>query len=226
VKRFFDVIVSAASLALLGPPMLVIAVAIRLDSPGPAVFRQIRVGRGGRPFQLLKFRSMRSPPATGDLLITVANDGRITRIGAFLRRSKLDELPQLFNVLRGEMSLVGPRPEVPKYVATYPKDLRELVLSVRPGITAEASLRFRDESVLLSNVTDPESEYMHQILPRKLELYARYVREQTLTGDIRIILRTLLVPLGQIRGARADRRFRKLRRLGRDAVSDPRNDRG
>lgn len=193
MKRFFDVIFSAAGLTLLAPVMLLIALAVRLESRGTALFRQTRVGQGGRPFQLLKFRSMQDLPAGSGPLITVANDRRITRMGRFLRRTKLDELPQLFNVLTGQMSLVGPRPEVPEYVAKYPTDLREMVLSVRPGITDLASIEFRNESESLAKVPDPESVYVQQMLPRKLELYARYVREHTLLGDVRIILRTVLV---------------------------------
>lgn len=191
-KRLFDVVVALISLALLAPLMLLIAVAVRLDSPGPALFRQVRVGRHGREFRLLKFRSMVSDPAARGPLVTAAGDLRITRVGAVLRSSKLDELPQLLNVLRGEMSLVGPRPEVPRYVAAYPRGTRELVLSVRPGITDEASIEFRDESELLAAAPDPEARYIGEILPRKLEIYSRYAREHSFFGDLRIIWRTAL----------------------------------
>jgi len=188
-KRLFDVVAAAIALVLLSPLMLVILVAIRIDSPGPALFRQVRVARGGRPFEMLKFRSMRAD--AGGALITTARDSRITRVGAFARRSKLDELPQLFNVLKGDMSLVGPRPEVPRYVALYPPELRDLVLSVRPGITDEASIEFRNESELLGAAQDPEYCYITEILPRKLELYAEYARHHSLAGDLRIIARTV-----------------------------------
>jgi len=190
-KRVFDVLVSASALLILAPLMLVVMLAVRLDSAGPAIFRQTRVARGGRLFEMLKFRSMSGvqPPAAP--LLTVAGDARITRLGAFLRRSKLDELPQLVNVLKGDMSLVGPRPEVPRYVALYPPRLRDLILSVRPGITDEASIEFSNEGDLLAGGVDPEKQYVEEILPRKLEIYARYAREHTFARDLRILLRTL-----------------------------------
>lgn len=190
-KRLFDALLSALALLILSPLMLAVAVAVRVDSPGPAIFSQTRVGRGGRPFGMLKFRSMVTTQAPGAPLLTVAADTRVTRVGALLRGSKLDELPQLVNVLRGDMSFVGPRPEVPRYVALYPPQLRDLVLSVRPGITDEASIEFRDESDLLADAADPEKRYVEEILPRKLELYARYAREHSLRGDLRILWRTV-----------------------------------
>jgi len=192
-KRAFDILVSAVALLILSPAFLLIALIIRLDSPGPAIFRQVRVARGGAPFRMLKFRTMRADTAVAGPLITVAGDSRITRFGRLLRSSKLDELPQLINVLRGDMSLVGPRPEVPKYVAMYPAELRDIVLSVRPGITDEASIEFHDESALLAGATDAEAAYIEQIMPRKLALYARYARHRTFFGDLRIVLRTLRV---------------------------------
>jgi lipopolysaccharide/colanic/teichoic acid biosynthesis glycosyltransferase len=190
-KRLFDVLLSALALLILSPLMLAVAVAVRVDSPGPAIFRQTRVGRGGRPFGMLKFRSMATAQAPGAPLLTVANDVRVTRVGALLRGSKLDELPQLVNVLRGDMSFVGPRPEVPRYVALYPSQLRDLILSVRPGITDEASIEFRNESDLLAGAPDPEARYLEEILPRKLEIYARYAGERSFGGDLRILLRTV-----------------------------------
>jgi lipopolysaccharide/colanic/teichoic acid biosynthesis glycosyltransferase len=189
-KRAFDLVASAAGLLLLWPVMAVIALAVRLDSPGPALFRQVRVGRAGREFELLKFRSMVSGRSAKGPLVTASGDARITRVGGWLRSSKLDELPQLINVLRGDMSLVGPRPEVPRYVAMYPGHLRDVVLSVRPGITDEASIEFRDESDILGAAADPEATYVRQILPRKLEIYERYVRDHSLGGDLRILWRT------------------------------------
>lgn len=191
LKRLFDVVLSALALLMLFPLMLVLALAVRLDSAGPAVFRQTRVARGGRPFQMLKFRSMIAATPCDGLLITAADDSRITRVGALLRRSKLDELPQLVNVLKGDMSFVGPRPEVPRYVALYPPHLRDLILSVRPGITDEASIEFSDESALLAGAADPERRYIDEILPRKLQIYADYARQHSLVGDIVILLRTM-----------------------------------
>jgi lipopolysaccharide/colanic/teichoic acid biosynthesis glycosyltransferase len=191
VKRAFDVLMSAAALLLLSPLLLGIALAVRLDSPGPALFRQQRIGRNERPFEILKFRTMRgAAPGHAGHEITVAGDARITRVGALLRRSKLDELPQLLNVLRGQMSLVGPRPEVPRYVRLYPDDARAEVLSVRPGITDEAAIEFRDEGELLARAADPERAYVEEILPRKIQLYRRYVRGRTFAGDLGILLRT------------------------------------
>ena len=191
MKRVFDLLMSAAALLLLSPLLLCIALAVRLDSPGPALFRQQRVGRNEIPFEVLKFRTMYSAaPGHAGHEITVAGDARITRVGALLRRSKLDELPQLLNVLRGQMSLVGPRPEVPRYVRLYPDDARVEVLSVRPGITDEAAIEFRDEGELLARAADPERAYVEEILPRKIQLYRRYVRRRTFAGDLGILLRT------------------------------------
>ncbi len=189
-KRAFDLFFATAGLIVLSPFLLVIAAWVRADSRGPALFRQERVGRHGRPFTMLKFRTMRTEPAASGRLLTLSNDTRITRAGRFLRRTKLDELPQLLNVVRGEMSLVGPRPEVARYVALYPPTTRTTVLSVRPGITDDAALAFRDESALLGS-TDAEEVYVSTILPRKLELYERYVAEQSLRNDLRLILRTI-----------------------------------
>ena len=191
-KRFFDVVSASCGVLLLTPLLLLIAFAVRLDSSGPAIFRQTRVGRHGRAFELFKFRSMRSTSESVGPLITSKGDVRITRVGALLRATKLDELPQLWNVMRGDMSLVGPRPEVPRYVALYPANMRDLVLSVRPGITDQAAIEFRNESELLAAAADPEVYYVTQILPRKLELYAQYAQRHSVVGDIRIILRTIL----------------------------------
>jgi len=195
LKRLTDLLASSIGLLLTTPLLAVIAVCIRLDSAGPAFFRQERVGRNGRPFRIHKFRTMRQ--VTGPSL-TVGRDPRITRVGAFLRRYKLDELPQLLDVLRGDMSLVGPRPELPRYVALYPPEVRSVVLSVRPGITDEASIEFSRESELLAGSADPEGTYRDEILPRKLELYVRYVRSRSFVGDLRILARTL----GKIAGHR------------------------
>ena len=190
-KRLFDLCCAAAGLVLLVPVLAAVALWVVWDSPGPAFFRQQRVGRAGRLFHIVKFRTMHPRAETAGPPLTVGADGRITRAGHWLRRTKIDELPQLFNVLLGHMSLVGPRPEVPRYVALYPDDLRTLVLSVRPGITDRASIEFRDESTLLGQSSDPERTYVEQILPIKLQYGADYARSHTLRGDLAIILRTL-----------------------------------
>ena len=190
-KRFVDVVASAAGLLLLAPFFALIALAIKLESPGPVFFRQERVGRHGQPFRIFKFRTMTVAPPSGGVPLTVAGDARITRVGAFLRKSKLDELAQLIDVLCGNMSLVGPRPEVPRYVATYPRDLRDKVLSVRPGITDPASLAFRDESAMLACAADPQREYIEIVLPAKLRLSARYIDEASFGTDLRLIAATL-----------------------------------
>jgi lipopolysaccharide/colanic/teichoic acid biosynthesis glycosyltransferase len=190
-KRLFDVIASALGLLLLSPLLLAVALAIKLDSRGPVLFRQERVGRHGKPFRIHKFRTMAHDPGGQGPLITVGGDARITRVGAWLRRAKLDELPQLIDVLAGDMSLVGPRPEVPKYVALYPPALRDKVLSVRPGITDPVSLRFVDESALLARAADPEREYVEVVMPRKLEAAVAYAEHATLASDLRVIGKTL-----------------------------------
>ncbi|TDP71411.1 sugar transferase [Roseateles toxinivorans] len=190
-KRLFDILLSALGLLLLSPLLLAIALWVKLDSPGPALFKQQRVGRHGRPFAIHKFRTMRiDAPALGPQ-ITIGADPRITRSGATLRRYKLDELPQLWDVLRGAMSLVGPRPEVARYVVLYPDELRQLVLSVRPGITDLASIEYRDEGAVLARSSDPERSYVEEVMPAKLALAAQYVRTQSLAGDLRLILRTI-----------------------------------
>ena len=191
VKRLFDLLGAALALLLLSPLLLLIALAIRLDSPGPVFFRQLRVGRHGVPFRIHKFRTM-AADAPG-LPLTVGADPRITRVGARLRDLRLDELPQLIDVLAGSMSLVGPRPEVPRYVAHYPPELRERVLSVRPGITDPASLLFIDEGELLRQAADPEREYIEVILPKKLQCAADYADRATLWTDLGLLARTLRV---------------------------------
>jgi lipopolysaccharide/colanic/teichoic acid biosynthesis glycosyltransferase len=188
-KRLFDLLLSLAGLLLLSPLMLAVAAWIKLDSPGPVFFRQERVGRFGVPFRIHKFRTM-THGGTGSLL-TVGADARITRAGAFLRRSKLDELPQLIDVLLGNMSLVGPRPEVPRYVAMYPQPLRDKVLSVRPGITDVASIEYRNENDLLARAADPEREYVNVVMPAKLALAAHYVDHASLRFDMQLILKTM-----------------------------------
>lgn len=187
-KRLFDVTCAALGLLVLSPLLLLAAVWIKLDSPGPALFRQTRVGRYGLPFTIHKFRTMRVEPGAA---ITVGADPRITRSGHVLRQTKLDELPQLWDVLRGAMSLVGPRPELPSYVSLYPAELRERVLAVRPGITDPASLAFSHEAELLAAADDPEREYREVILPAKLRLSVDYAANASLATDLRLILQTL-----------------------------------
>ncbi|MBT9455978.1 MAG: sugar transferase [Burkholderiaceae bacterium] len=195
-KRLFDILLSALGLLLLSPVLLATAVWVKLDSPGPALFKQQRIGRHGRPFAIHKFRTMRVDAPSLGPQITVGVDPRITRSGATLRHYKLDELPQLWDVLRGAMSLVGPRPEVARYVALYPDDMRQLILSVRPGITDLASIEYRDESTVLANSSDPERSYVEEVMPAKLALAAQYVRTQSLAGDLRLILRTISAVCG------------------------------
>lgn len=191
-KRLFDILVASAGLVIMAPALLLIYIWIKWDSPGPALFLQQRVGRHGHLFNIYKFRTMHVRSTSGPQL-TVGRDSRITHAGHFLRRFKLDELPQLLNVVTGTMSLVGPRPEVPRYVAYYPPDLRALVLSVSPGITDWAAIEYKDENALLASSSDPERTYIEQVLPDKLDQYARYVQERSFWIDLRIIFRTLAV---------------------------------
>jgi lipopolysaccharide/colanic/teichoic acid biosynthesis glycosyltransferase len=190
-KRLFDILVAGTGLILLAPALLLLGAWIKWDSPGPLIFVQQRVGRHGRLFKILKFRTMHNAGGNGALL-TVGGDIRITHAGHFLRRYKLDELPQLLNVLAGSMSLVGPRPEVPRYVAHYPPELRALVLSVSPGITDWAAIEYKDENTLLASSTNPERTYVEQIMPDKLEHYVRYIWERNFWIDMQIIFRTLM----------------------------------
>jgi lipopolysaccharide/colanic/teichoic acid biosynthesis glycosyltransferase len=192
-KRLFDILFSTGTLIVLLPLLLAVALWIRLDSPGPIFFRQVRIGRGGKPFSIFKFRSMRADAQTRGPQITVADDARVTRAGSVIRKYKIDEFPQFINVLIGDMSLVGPRPEVPRYVAMYPPHVRDLVLSVRPGITDLASIAYRDESDLLSRSADPERTYVEEVLPAKLALCERYARERSFFGDLAIIGRSMRV---------------------------------
>lgn len=188
-KRLFDLLGATLALLLLLPLLLAAALAIKLDTRGPVFYRQQRVGRHGVPFAIHKFRTMAH--GAGGLPLTVGNDPRITRVGAFLRRTRIDELPQLIDVLQGRMSLVGPRPEVPRFVAHYPPGLRERVLAVRPGITDPASLAWIDEGRLLAGAADPEREYVELILPAKLQRSADYAEHATLWLDLRVLLATL-----------------------------------
>ena len=191
IKRLFDLVVSAIGLLVLLPLFFMIAVAIKLESRGPVFFRQERVGQFGKLFKIHKFRTMVTNAERQGLQITVGADTRITRVGAALRKWKLDELAQLIDVFMGRMSLVGPRPEVPKYVAYYPTEVRAVVQSVRPGITDWASIKFKDENDMLGQSSDPQSAYINDVLPIKLAYYVEYVRCRTFIGDLKIIFATL-----------------------------------
>jgi len=186
-KRLFDLFVAMSALAVLGIPLLLVAFALKVSSPGALFFKQTRVGRYGRPFQMLKFRTMDGGSERG---ITIGDDPKITPIGAVLRKWKIDELPQLINIVLGDMSLVGPRPEVPQFVAKYPPADREKVLSVRPGLTDFASIRFRDESKLLASQPDPMSFYENVLIPTKLRYCRLYVDKSSLCLDLHIMALT------------------------------------
>ena len=205
LKRSFDLISSLSGLILLSPILLIMAVLIKLDSSGPVLFRQVRVGRHATPFRIHKFRTMVTDAEKRGLQITVGTDVRVTRVGMFLRYYKLDELPQLIDVLIGNMSLVGPRPEVPKYVDYWPDDVRDLILSVRPGITDRASIEFRSENEILAKADDPHLAYLNEVLPIKLGYYVDYVKNQSLVSDVRIIVDTLLAIVKQYHSARTSR---------------------
>ena len=190
-KRLFDLIGAALALVLLSPLLLCVALAVKLDSRGPVFFRQERVGRHGQLFRIHKFRTMVADAPHRGPQITVGADARITRVGGFLRHYRIDELPQFIDVLKGDMSLVGPRPEVPRYVALYPQEMKDKVLAVRPGITDPASLELIDEGELLARAADPEREYVEVILPRKLRCAADYASRATLWSDLGVLGRTL-----------------------------------
>lgn len=185
----FDIILSLFGLMILLPFMLIIAIFIKLDSKGPVFFKQIRVTKGGREFKIFKYRTMKVGSDKYSQ-ITVGKDNRITGIGSFLRKYKLDEIPQLINVLIGDMSLVGPRPEVPKYVVLYTDEQKE-ILKIRAGITDYASIEFSDENDLLASEKDPEKAYIEKIMPKKIELNKKYLSEISVLTDIKIILLTI-----------------------------------
>ncbi len=193
LKRAFDFAFSVGALLVLVPLLLAMALWIKFDSPGPVLFRQTRVGRGGRDFRICKFRTMTVNAEASGPQLTVGADRRITRSGAWLRKYKVDEIPQFFNVVWGDMSIVGPRPEVRRYVDLYAPQVRETVLSVRPGITDLASIEYRDENALLAASADPERTYIEQVMPAKLALCERYIRERSFLGDLRIIGRSMSV---------------------------------
>jgi lipopolysaccharide/colanic/teichoic acid biosynthesis glycosyltransferase len=191
VKRLFDFALSLLGLLLFSPLLILTALLIKLDSPGCVLFKQERIGKSGRPFLIYKFRTMVQDAARKGGPITFGADPRITRVGRWLRRTKIDELPQFINVLRGDMSFVGPRPEVRKYAELFRRDYEE-ILKIRPGITDLASLKYRDEATLLGLSVNPEEEYLRRILPDKIKLAKEYARRSSLCFDVCLILQTLL----------------------------------
>ena len=191
VKRIFDFICSTLGLIILSPILIAIVVKIKIDSDGPVFFKQIRVGEKKKEFEILKFRTMVVDAEKLGRQITVGNDSRITKVGGFLRKYKLDELPQLINVFKGDMSLVGPRPEVPRYVKLYNEEQRK-VLEVKPGITDLASIRYRDENDLLGEAENPDDFYINIIMPDKLALNLEYINKNNIFFDIYIILKTII----------------------------------
>ena len=196
-KRVFDLIMATAGLVLLAPLIALAAVWVKLDSPGPALFRQERVGRGGQLFRIHKLRTMQMDAGTRGPGITAQHDARVTRAGQWLRRYRVDELPQLIDVLQGHMGLMGPRPELSLYVAPYPGALRKGVLSVRPGSPDPASLELLDEAALVAGAAVPERAYVEQILPLKLQRQAAYAQRATLASDLVVLVRTLRVLLAR-----------------------------
>ena len=193
-KRAMDVLISGVALCVLWPVFALIALAIVIDDPGPVFYRQVRVGRGGKEFRIFKFRSMVTDADKKGLQITVGRESRITRVGALLRKTKLDELAQLIKVFLGQMSFVGPRPEVPRYVALYTPYQRQVLL-VRPGITDYASIAYRNENDLLAGADDPERMYIEEIMPAKIELNMRYLHEISPLCDVKLIFKTIAAVL-------------------------------
>jgi lipopolysaccharide/colanic/teichoic acid biosynthesis glycosyltransferase len=189
-KRTLDLVGAGAGVVLLSPLFLVVALLVKAGDGGAVFFRQERVGYRGRPFRIWKFRTMVPDAEARGLPLTVGEDVRVTRVGAWLRRLRLDELPQLFNVLAGDMSLVGPRPEVPRYVASYDSEQRQ-VLELVPGLTDEASIRYLDESEMLAAAADPEQMYLDRILPEKIRLSLAYAGHATVWHDLRVIMATV-----------------------------------
>lgn len=190
MKRTFDCVVSAGALIVLAPLLMFAAALVKLTSAGPIFFRQDRVGASFRRFRIYKFRSMVVDAPDNGAVITIGQDPRITPVGRILRAAKIDELPQLFNVLKGDMSFVGPRPEVPKYVEQFRRDYQE-ILQISPGITDLASIEYRDEATILALADDPENEYVQRVLPEKIRLAKDYVRRRSFWFDLRIIFMTL-----------------------------------
>ncbi len=190
MKRAFDLVVATLGVMALSPLLLLIALLIKLDSRGPILFKQERIGKGFRPFAIYKFRTMVENAAKLGSPITCGDDPRITRLGKYLRAAKLDELPQLVNILKGDMSFVGPRPEVPRYVELFRADYEE-ILTVRPGLTDWASLKYSDEAAMLGQFENPEGEYVRSLLPDKIRLAKKYIRRASLTVDLKLICETI-----------------------------------
>lgn len=196
MKRFFDIVASGCGLLVLSPVFLVVAIWIKLDSRGPVFYRQVRVGFKNRDFKIFKFRSMRIGADKGSLVTIGGRDPRVTRSGYFIRKYKLDELPQLINVFVGDMSLVGPRPEVRHYVDYWtPEQMR--VLDVRPGITDPASIKFRNENELMGRAENPEEYYIHVIMQEKIKLYLEYVENASFLYDLKLIFKTFKVIISE-----------------------------
>ncbi len=189
-KRLLDILFSLFGLIILSPFLLIFAIIIKCDSKGHVLFKQVRVGRKGKLFKIWKFRTMIENAEAKGLQISSSDDARITRSGKWLRRTKIDELPQLFNVLFGQMSIVGPRPEVPKYVEMYTEEQRK-VLDVRPGITDLASIEYRHENDIMAQADDKEATYINEIMPAKLELNKKYIEKITLFSDMKLIFKTV-----------------------------------
>lgn len=189
-QRCFEAIISLSALLILSPLLIFISVLIKLSSRGPIIFRQERIGYLGEPFMINKFRTMRVN-AEGQMLST-SRDKRVTKIGKWLRATKLDELPQLYNVLNGTMNLVGPRPEVPRFVDAWPANDKKKILSVKPGITDPASIHFKDEATILSKIENVDKYYVQIIIPQKLRIYTNYVESRSFCGDLKIIYTTIL----------------------------------
>ncbi|MDE6577232.1 MAG: sugar transferase [Muribaculaceae bacterium] len=189
MKRLFDIFASGLGLICLSPLFAILAIWIKLDSKGPVFYRQVRVGKNGKDFRIFKFRSMRPDSDKGRLITVGGHDPRITRSGYFIRKYKLDEFPQLINVFKGDMSLVGPRPEVRRYVDLYsPEQMK--VLSVRPGITSLASIRYRNENDILAAADDPDKCYIEKVMPDKLKIDLEYVEKASLPYDVKLIFQT------------------------------------
>ena len=195
MKRLFDLLLSSLALAVLSPLFVVLAVLIRRDG-GPAFFRQVRVGRDGELFRIFKFRTMVPGAEKLGAQVTGAADPRITSVGRFLRKTKLDELPQLIDVFRGDMSLVGPRPEVPRYVEQWPEEDRRQILRIKPGITDYATFYYSDEQAILARAEDPEKSYLETVMPHKLRLYRKYLEDRSFGLDLRLLLATLTRMVG------------------------------
>ena len=182
IKRSYDIVFSFLGLVALLPVFIIIAIAIKIDSPGPIFYTQSRVGKDGKNFKIYKFRKMHEFVGNRGSKLTLAHDQRMTRVGSFLRKTKLDELPQAWNVLKGDMAVVGPRPETPNFVKHYSREQRD-VLKVRPGITDYASIYFMDEGAILERVADPETYYIETIMPKKINMSRSYIRDMTLVND-------------------------------------------